>query len=649
VPKVGDEIVLTGRAAEFFNYTQISSPRFVSQTGTALDVDVVLPPTDANPPSVVTDANRYWERVENMRLRVPGNSLVTDGLDVFPGTADAEMWLVRGDSEIAQRSGYAQRVFRDAHPLDDLPGLVDNGNGFRILVGALGLKSAANDNTLLLPPSRTFARVSNALVGGLNFSFNKYRLETEVTPSLANGIDPALNAPPTAGNRQVQYTVGDYNVENLYDYRDDPFDGCDFATNSGCAGVNPPFDYVPASDAAYQERLGLIAQQIVGDLHAPDIVLVQEAEDQDICSVVAGALSCGVTNNADGKPDTLQELALRIKAQSGIGYDAAFDRDGADDRGIVAAIMYRTDRVELLPATAAHPVLGSNPQVQYATAGNAYNTQVQNPKALNAPLPPAILAMPPSQRDGVEVYTRDPQVGLFRIWRTGVGVGAWIDVYSISNHFSSTPDGRVAQRREQARYLAAIVDAIGDDARVVAGGDFNVFPRPDDPLVPASDQLGPLYDQGLENLWDTMVAQVPAAAYSYVFVGQAQTLDGQFVTDNLLGELAQARVAHVNADFAADYPGDGARGLSDHDPMASRFALAATLARLQALLAYYCGTGAITGTNTCTQLQQHLNRPKVGADQLNSFISQVRDKTPRFITPTAADALVLEAQLLLQS
>ena len=37
-----------------------------------------------------------------MRLRVPANSLVTDGLDVFPGTADAEMWLVRGDSEIAR-------------------------------------------------------------------------------------------------------------------------------------------------------------------------------------------------------------------------------------------------------------------------------------------------------------------------------------------------------------------------------------------------------------------------------------------------------------------------------------------------------------------------------------------------------------------
>ena len=649
VPQVGDEIVLTGSAAEFFNYTQISSPRFVEQTGTALDVDVVVPPTDVNPPAVLAEANRYWERIESMRVRVPSGSLVTDGLDVFPATSDAEMWLVRGDSEIATRTGYAQRVFRDAHPLDDLPGLVDNGNGFRIVVGALGLKALANDNTVLLPPSRTFGHVTNALVGGLNFSFGKYRIETTSTPALTNGIDPSLNAPPTAGVRSDEYSVGDYNVENLYDYRDDPFDGCDFTGNPGCTGVSPPFDYVPASDAVYQERLDLIAEQIVGDLHAPDLILVQEAEDQDICSIVAGAFVCGNVNNADGKPDTLQELALRIKSQSGIAYDAAYDRDGSDDRGIVAALMYRTDRVELLPATADHPVLGSTPEVQYVTAGNAYNADVQNPKALNAPLPPEVLALPASLRDGVEVYTRDPQVGFFRIWRTALGVGAFVDVYAISNHFSSTPDNRVAQRREQARYLARIVDALGNGVRVVAGGDFNVFPRPDDPLVPASDQLGPLYDQGLENLWNTLVDQVPEAAYSYVFVGQAQTLDGQFVTDNLLEELVRTRVAHVNADFPADYPGDGARGLSDHDPMSSRFALDATLERLEALLAYYCEHGAITGKNTCGQLQNHLDRvPKVGDDQLLAFIAQVRDKTPRFITQVAADALVNEATLLLQ-
>jgi hypothetical protein len=585
-----------------------------------------------------------------MRLRVPAGALVTDGLDVFTGTADAEMWLVRGDSAIAQRTGYARRVFRDAHPLDDVPGLVDNGNGFRILVGALGLKSLAGSNTLLLPPSRTFATVTNALVGGLNFSFDKYRLETTVTPALQDGIDPALNAPPTPGNRHVEYSVGDYNVENLYDHRDDPFDSCDFDGNLGCPpGANPQsFDYAPDTDAEYQARLGLIAQQIVGDLHAPDILLVQEAEDQDICTVVNGQFACGAVNNADGKPDTLQELALRIEQQSGIAYDAAFDRDGADDRGIIAALMFRRDRVELLPATADHPVLGSDPEVEYRVPGNAYNSDVQNPKALNAPLPADVDTS--SGVDGNEVYTRDPQVGFFRVWRTAVGVGAWVDVYAISNHFSSTPDARRGQRAEQAGYLAAIVNALGSD-RVVAGGDFNVFPRPDDPVQPPSDQLAALYDEaGLHNLWDTLVDEVPAAAYSYVFVGQAQTLDGQFVTPTLFDELTQTRVAHVNADFPAEFAGDGARGLSDHDPMASRFALEATLDRLQALLALYCENGAITGNNTCTQLQQHLDRvPKIGDDQLLAFIGQVQDKTPRFITPTAAAALIAEAQLLLNA
>jgi uncharacterized protein len=430
VPQVGDSVVLSGTASEFFNLTQLTSASLERFDGTALDIDVVLPPVEVSPPNLLVEANRYWERLEDMRVAVPAGSLVTDGLDSFPGTADSEMWVIRGDHEVAVRTDpFTNRVFRDAHPLDNLPGLFDDGNGYRILVGPNGLKAAATDTEVVLPPSRTFAKVSNTLVGGLNYSFSKYRIETTVTPALVNGIDPSLNAPPTASNRHVEYSVGDFNVENLYDYRDDPNDGCDFTGNSGCPGVNPPFDYVPASDAVYQQRLGQIAQQVVGDVHAPDILLVQEAEDQDICKVVAGALSCGAADNADGKPDTLQELALRISAQGGPTYQAVYDRDGSDDRGIVAALMYRTDRVELLPATADHPVLGNSPEVEYRVAGNAYNNQVQNPKALNAPLPAEIASLPSNQRDGLQVYTRDPQVGFFRVWRTAVGVGAWTDEY----------------------------------------------------------------------------------------------------------------------------------------------------------------------------------------------------------------------------
>jgi hypothetical protein len=36
-------------------------------------------------------------------------------------------------------------------------------------------------------------------------------------------------------------------------------------------------------------------------------------------------------------------------------------------------------------------------------------------------------------------------------------------------------------------------------------------------------------------------------------------------------DLEQVRVAHINADWPADFAGDGARGASDHDPVVSRF------------------------------------------------------------------------------
>lgn len=370
----------------------------------------------------------------------------------------------------------------------------------------------------------------------------------------------------------------------------------------------------------------------------------------------AGTLQCGTADNADGKPDTLQELALRIAALGGPAYDAAYDRNGADDRGIVAAFLFRTDRVQLLPVAAGDPVLGSTPTVTYRGAPLPYNADVSNPKALNADLPDDVDTT--TGVDGSNVFTRAPQVGHFRVWRNGIGLGAWVDLYAVSNHFSSGPDSRVGQRTEQAAYLAAIVAALqaaDPRARVDAGGDLNVFPRPDDPLVPASDQLAALYGLGLENLFDTLVAQVPASAYTYVFEGQAQTLDHQFVTPRLGDELEQARVAHVNADWPAAFTGDGPRGASDHDPLVARYDLPATMAQLQALLDYYVEQGLVAAA-TAGQLRNHLDQAtaklaqgNVAAyrSQLQAFVDQVGDKTPQSVDPDASAQLVAEAQLLL--
>jgi predicted extracellular nuclease len=660
-PQVGDELVLRGPIVEFFNLTQLASPFVFDIVREGVDLETEIEWTEANPSSDLGDANRFWERHEGMQLVVPAGAQVTASRDVFGSTADGEMWVIHPDHALLDRADpFAQRVFRDPHPLDDIAELLfDNGNGHRIMLQSHGLKALAGDNTLLIDPSRTFDTVTNELRGGLYFAFDKYGIEVTEQPAHEHGVDPSLNAPPAEPDREIEYSTAVYNVENLYDFRDDPFDGCDFEGNDGCTGVDPPFDYVPSSDAAYQAQLADLADQIATDLHGPDILLIQEAEDQDICTVNAGALVCGDADNADGKPDTLQELALVIEATHGIRYDAAYDRDGADDRGIVNGFLYRTDRVELVDADTSHPVLGSDPQIEYRSGGLDYNVHVQNPKALNAELPPDVDTS--TGQDGDDVFTRSPQVGSFRVWRDGIGASVFTDLYAISNHFSSGPDGRVGQRTEQAAYNAAIVEALSladDGDRVVVGGDFNVFPRPDDPFAPRdslfpSDQLAALYEIGLFDLWVLVAKEAPASAYSYVFDGQAQTLDDQFTTDLLFDELNDVRFAHINADYPADFGGDGSRGSSDHDPQAARFD-GATVDALINLVEYLLEAGSIDPSKA-DQLLERLGRVAGLAEdgstsaaqaQLRGFGNQVDGLSPQWIDADAAAILQLEAEVL---
>ena len=90
--------------------------------------------------------------------------------------------------------------------------------------------------------------------------------------------------------------------------------------------------------------------------------MVQEVENQDICKITGGAMDCGTTDNADGQPDDLQDLALKIAANDGPTYAAAFDPDSSDLRGIAPAFMYRTDKVQLV-SPVGDPILGANPAI----------------------------------------------------------------------------------------------------------------------------------------------------------------------------------------------------------------------------------------------------------------------------------------------
>lgn len=614
---VGDEIVVRATVGDYFGNVQFSGgSTFVYDVlATGLDPLAEVAAAEVDPPDDATASKEYFRRHLGMQMTVPADSVVTAGRDVF--SSGGEVWAMRGDADAALQEGYAGRSFRDAHPLDTAPGAFDDGNGYLFVIGDLGIRATEDRLDSIIAPAKTFDVISEAGTGGVYLSFAKYAVEVSEDLVLEGGLDPSENEPvEPAGKKEI--AIGSYNIENLYDVRDNPNSGCDFEGNPGCVdaedpegNVNPPFDYVPGSYEEYEARMQREAAQIVDDLHSPAILMTQEGEAQDVCEVnpawskhadlgedrlVCDLVNTGDANErSDGAPDSLQELALIIAEHGGPTYKAAGDLDAADTRGIMTGFLYQPKLAELSSVKHRDPIFGADPDVDYPTEADEINADVQNPKALNAALPQAVIDQCTSSGvyacNGFDVFSRPAQVAKFDLKdKHGKKKD---EIYLINNHFSSTPNARVLHRTEQATYLAAISAAILDrdwKAKILAGGDLNVFPRPDDPFaegqpiagdwVGPSDQLAALYeDSGLSSLYDLMVEDHPEAAYSYTFSGQAQTIDQLWASPRLLRVIESATSAHINSDFPADAygfgeePAYGSYGVSDHDPEVVTFRL----------------------------------------------------------------------------
>ena len=424
-------------------------------------------------------------------------------------------------------------------------------------------------------PGRTFETLPNDLVGGVYFSFAKYRIQVAQQPALTHGRRPvderaAARPRPRRGTpwrlqRREPLRLPGRPERRLRLHRQRRLPRRE-PTVRLRAGQRSRLPGPPRRDRAADRR---------GPARAGHPAR-QEAEDQDICAVTAGALDCGTTDNAGREARTrCRSSRSAIAAQRRAAYDAAYDRDGADDRGIVSGFLYRSDRVQLLPASARRSGarLVARPCVR--ARGLAYNTQVQNPKALNADLPTDIDTLAPARRER-RLHARAAGRTLPDLADGGRRRRARSTCTQSPNHFS-TPDGRVGQRREQARVQRArswTRSASSPTERVVVGGDFNVYPGRTipsrQPCAIPSDQLGAAVHQGRSTTCSTCSSPSRrAAAYSYVFKGQTQTLD-QFVTADSSGELERCRAAHVNADLPADRPAT-ARGA---DPTTIRWSRA---------------------------------------------------------------------------
>ncbi len=335
------------------------------------------------------------------------------------------------------------------------------------------------------------------ITGVMRYSFGSY--EVAATAGFAvtgRGLTPektALVGTPDA------LTVASYNVLNLS---------------------------ATASDGT-QRRL--LASQIVEALRSPDIVALQEIQDD------SGETDDGITR-AHG---TLSALGNAIAAGGGPRY-AFFDvaprngrPGGAPGGNIRNAFLYNSRRIRLLSYRSLTPsVLGA--------AG---------------------------ARDSLAFRdSRDPLEGVFDFR----GRRLRIINNHLSSRFGSTPvfgavqpfvqageAARAAQVRALHDYAAHLLQA-DRGARLIVLGDMNTFEF--------SDELTEILPGSPAALYSLMTLVPREERYSYNYEGNSQTLDHVFVSRPLL-RRAELDVVHLNTDFPA-LPGLAA---SDHDPLVARF------------------------------------------------------------------------------
>jgi len=558
-PQVGDEIIVSGLLSERYGQTELGETQLENLLRRKVDVDQEVPAVKVNPPNNWDDAMRYWERLEGMRVEIPEGVMVTSARKEHSSSADAMVTVINPDHIVAQRKNpYHRRVFRDAHPLDDEKRKrFDNGNGYRYVLGSFGIKGTKHDHLAQIQPLRTFDTLGGPYVGSVIYNWGQYKVAITQQVERNPGINPADNgAPPPANEHEI--SIASYNIENLYDRRNDPSDDCDFPDDPGCPRIRKPYDYVPEDQAHYEARLVKIARHIMDGLHAPDLIMLQELEDQDAFP-------------KDKKHDGLIDLVKAIRTLGGPRYGVGNDRLGADTRGIVCGFLYRPDRIQPMRPLAHHPVFGTRPKIMPDLAAFPDNAKTRNPKAMNS------YYVPEGKDDPEPIFSRAVQVAGFIAYPEKRGKGTARHIYLLNNHFSSRPDAKVDRRKLQATYNAAIYSALKKydrKALIIVGGDLNVYPRPDDPLPKEkTDQLGALYEAGMINLYDRLLKTNPASAYTYVYQGQAQTLDHLFISANAAQAARSVHVLHVNADYPHSYDAENPYGASDHDPLVARFKL----------------------------------------------------------------------------
>ncbi|MFD5012640.1 endonuclease/exonuclease/phosphatase family protein [Streptomyces chartreusis] len=353
------------------------------------------------------------------------------------------------------------------------------------------------------------ANVGDVLQGATSgpLDYNQFGGYTLVANQLGTLKSAGLKKEATQKQSRGELAVATYNVENL-----DP------------------------SDATFAEH----ASAIVNNLQSPDIVSLEEIQDNN-----------GATNDGTVAADqTMTKLIDAIVAAGGPKYDwrsidPVNNADGGEPGGNIRQVfLFNPERVSFTDR-----------------AGGDATTAVGVTKVRGK----AALTLSPGRIDPANAAfgsSRKPLVGEF-VFRGKT-------VFVIANHLNSKggdqgltaqyqPPSRSSevQRHAQATAIHSFVKDVLDtqkNADVIALGDINDFEF--------SDTVKILEGDG--ELWSAIKSLPRSERYSYVYQGNAQTLDQILVSPSIRrGCDFEYDSVHINSEFNDQ--------ISDHDPQVLRF------------------------------------------------------------------------------
>lgn len=515
---VGDLVRVGGTVSEFrpggatgttnLTTTEISSPSItILSSGNALPAATIIGNGGRIPPAAIidndatgdvetsgtfdatTDGIDFYESLEGMLVQV-NNALV-----VGPTTTNGEIAVV-GDNGV----NASIRTPRGGVIIGDAYG---DFNPERIILDDVIASTE--------PALNVGDRFATAITGVMDYSFGNFKLEVLAWPTtISGGLTQEIASAPIAG----QISVATFNVENL-----DIGDGT--------------------------AKFNTLASLIVTNLRAPDLIAVEEIQDNN-----------GPTNDAVvDATTTYNTLISAIQTAGGPTYqyrqiNPVDDQDGGEPGGnIRQGFLFRTDRG--LSFIDRAPPGGTN----LSTTGTSVVSVGGVPQ----------LAFSPgriSPTDAAFSASRKPLVGEFSF--NGV------KFFAIANHFNSKGGDQPlfghfqqptrsseTQRGQQAtivRNFVSSILAIDPSAKVIVLGDLNDFEF--------SPTVTTLKGGGLNALIETLPKN---ERYSYVYEGNSQAIDHILASSGLSTKLAYYDVVHVNSEFASP--------ISDHEPQVAHFTL----------------------------------------------------------------------------